>query len=322
MLNIFWNKASLTLKIALVFLCVSVGTTTLFIGMRSALAANLKEISIVHDDLLKLGDLFDGLTKNRDYVIGAAPEPGQDMTLNARTLYRIAISLDLDWRPKSAQSSITIRREATIISHTSIEETLRHEISSQKGKGKFNLKLNSNNLKIILPREALQNVEVKTLTINPQSDIFHATLVAPSRENPLKELSVTGTIERVASVPVLRTTLRNGDIIGKNDIDWIDLPEKKLQHDILMRPDDLIGFTPRRMIRTGKIILSGELERPQIVKRGESVSITFREGPLLLTAKGKALQSGAKGDMIRVTNMNSSRNIDAFITDKSQVVVR
>jgi flagella basal body P-ring formation protein FlgA len=39
-----------------------------------------------------------------------------------------------------------------------------------------------------------------------------------------------------------------------------------------------------------------------------------------LTAKGRALQSGAKGDIVRVTNAASSRTINATVFEDGQVM--
>lgn len=322
MLNSFWNKTSLTFKITLVMIGIIAGSVALFIGTRSAMAASLKPVSVINSDTLTLGDIFDGVKRNADYVVGPAPQPGQDMTLNARTLYRIAIALDLPWRPTSSSDQIVIRREATVVSYNTIENTLRSALEDKGISGKFNLALNSGQPTMVLPNDLPQNVEISALHYDNQKDYFQATIVAPSIGNPVKKMLVSGMVERMVKVPVLHGNLQNGDIIGTNDIKIIDVPQKSLQHNIIMDADDLIGMTPRRMAYAGKFILDGTLQRPQLVSRGDKVSITFTEGPLILTAKGKALQSGAKGDIVRVTNINSSRTVDAYVSGENQVVVR
>ena len=105
----------LTLRIILFVLTVSAGIIALMVGSQAALAASLKDSAVVETDTLTLGDLFDGLDHNRDYVLGAAPQPGQDMVLGARTLYRIAKAMNLPWRPSNAAEQITVRRTATVI---------------------------------------------------------------------------------------------------------------------------------------------------------------------------------------------------------------
>lgn len=322
MLNKFWSNMSLTVRITWVLLVLIAGSMALFVGARTAMAASLKNVSIINDDTLKLGDIFDGVERNGDYVIGPAPQPGQDMVLNARTLYRIAVALDLPWRPASSSDQIIIRREATIVSYETIEKALREQLQTKGVNGHFNVALNNGRPTMILSNNVPENVEISALSYDTQKDYFQATLVAPSHENPQKQMVVTGLVERMATVPVLRSNLRNGDIIGANDIEIINVPQKKLQHNVIMDKEKLIGMTPRRVAYAGKFVLAGTLERPQLVGRGDKVSITYNTGSLILTAKGKALQSGAKGDLIRVTNSNSSRTVDAVVMGENRVIVQ
>jgi flagella basal body P-ring formation protein FlgA len=287
-----------------------------------ATAASLKAMSIVTTDNIMLKDLFDGVSRNANYVIGPAPQPGEDMVLNARTLYRIAIAMDLPWRPKSTADTIVVRRDATIVPYSKIESTIKKELLNEGLNGRYNLTLSGGNKSIVLAKDLPQSVEVSSIDFDPARDKFSATIVAPSIENPVKKIMVSGSVERLIQIPVLRAPLRNGMIIGQNDIDWIDMPEAELQHDTLFKGEDVIGLTPRRITYAGKPILAKELQRPQIVTRGETVTVYFKEGPLVLSAKGKALQNGAKGDLVRVTNLSSSKSFDAIITAQNEVVVR
>lgn len=285
-------------------------------------AASLKSVSIVESDVLKVSDIFDGVTHNANYVIGAAPHPGEDMTLNARTLYRIAKALDLGWKPVSAQEQITVRRDATVISYADIERKLKSKIEEKGVHGHYSFSLNNGKPSMVIPASFNPSIEITQFEYDTQKDIFTATLVSPSRSNPIKKMSVSGSIERLVTVPVLRSSLQNGDIIGKNDINLINVPQDKLQHDVVMDENKLIGMTPRRVVHAGKFVLNGMLQRPQIVGRGEPITIEFKSGSLTLTAKGRALQDGAKGDLIRVKNMNSNLTVDAIITASNQVKVQ
>ncbi|HPD82398.1 MAG: flagellar basal body P-ring formation chaperone FlgA [Alphaproteobacteria bacterium] len=322
MLNRFWKQTSLTTKSTILAFALMAMTLTAIIGAKSAIAATLKPVSVISGDTLTVGDLFDGVTRNADYVIGAAPQPGHDITLNARTLYRIATALDISWRPTSSSDQIVVRRQAAVVSYDEIEKTIRSELKNKGVTGKFNLSLTSGKPTIILPQDLPPQVEVSSIDYDVQKDYFRATLVAPSTEHPVQKITVAGMVERLVTVPVLRNNLQNGDVIGANDIEMIEVPQKSLQHDVMLNADDMIGLTPRRMAYAGKFILNGTLDRPQLVERGDPVNITFHEGTLILTAKGKALQSGAKGDLVRVTNINSSRTIDAIVTAENQVVVK
>lgn len=322
MVKQYWSQTSLSAQAAFTAFFLILFFAGVGIGAKMATAATLKPISIVQGETLKVSDLFEGVTHNADYVIGAAPQPGQDMTLNARTLYRIAVSLDLPWRPLSTSDQITVRRQATFISSDIIEDTMRKALIDKGVSGKFNVAFNSGKPSITLPNDLPENIEISAIDFDVQKDIFRATLVAPSLDNPVKKVQVSGMVERIINVPVLRTNLQNGDIISQHDIQMIEVPQQSLQHNVLIDPEEIIGLTPRRIAYAGKFILDGTLGRPLLVDRGDKINITFQEGPLVLTAKGRALESGAKGDLIRVTNINSSRTVDAIVVGDHQVMAQ
>lgn len=322
MITRFFKETSMSLQAATLLIAILLLGTGVVVGSKVAMAASLKNVSIVTDDVLRLGDIFDNVHRNADYVLGAAPKPGEDMTLNARTLYRIASAMDIEWRPATSGDTITIRREANVVPFDIIQNTIKKEIENKGLDTDFNIELSSGKPSIILPNNLPLNVEVSELNYNHQKDFFTATLVAPSLDNPVRKINVSGLVDRQASVPVLRSTLQNGDVIGKNDIQYVQISTKDIQHNAFMNSEDIVGMTPRRIAHAGKFIQRGSLEKPQLVERGEVITINFYQGPLMLTAKGKALESGAIGDVIRVTNAQSSRTISATVNGSKEVVVR
>lgn len=317
----FWQKMELTVRILLFVVTLAISVMTLIISAQKATAATLRDVSIVNSDTLKLGDVFDGLKHNADYVLGPAPQPGQDMILNARTLYRIAVAMDLPWRPVTSTEQVTVRRAATIIPESRVQESLRSALMQEGVNGTFDI-IVSGTKDIVLPDEMPQTVAVSALRYNPQNDFFEATLVAPSLDKPLRKISVMGQVERKVSLPVLKSSLRNGDIIGASDIELINLPEKQIPRDAVLKKDTLIGMTPRHIAHAGKPLSMNDMERPQIVGRGDTVTLIFNDGSLVLTTKGKALHGGAKGDLVRVTNLNSSKTVDGYVTGEQEITVR
>lgn len=322
-MNDVMPKILITVRIVLFLAGLGVGVVILFAGTRAALAASVKDIAIVTGERLTVGDLFDGVQENADYVLGPAPQPGKDMVLDARTLYRIATALKLDWQPASSAQQVIVRRAATVIPADMVKQTLEKALSEQPGlNGKFTLAMHSGADAIVLPQGEKATVEIAALSYDPTRDTFDATLAAPSQNNPLKKVTVTGQVERIVPVPVLKNALRNGDVIGAHDIDWVDVPSRNVQHDMLLEEKNVIGMTPRRIAMAGKPLTAGDLQQPLLVSRGEEITIIFADGPLHLSTKGKAMQSGAKGDYVRVTNINSNKSFDAFVTASREVTVR
>ena len=318
MRKILKEHVKLTSRLSLAVMLLGM---TLGLGSAPAHAVALKERSMIETNMITLGDIFHDLPRDAGRILGPAPRPGHDMVLNARTLMRIAIALDLPWRPNSSGDYVVLSRAATVIENDLIEDALRKSFIKKEIGEKFDIKFSEGTPEIILPKDMEPSVEVSHLNYNKNSKWFTATFVAPSQENPLQVTKVSGRIDPLVSIPTLRTPLRAGDIIGMRDIEMKDISVRHLKGDPVLDAQDLIGMTPRRFLHAGAPIRGNEIEPPQIVERGDSITMVFRNAGLELTASGKALQNGAKGDIISVVNASSNRTIDALITGEREVTV-
>lgn len=287
-----------------------------------AKAVELKSNALIEGSVITLGDIFYDLPANESKVLGPAPRPGKDMILNARTLLRVAIALDLNWRPASNTEHIVLKRAATLISKDDIEKSLISNIRKNGYQGDFELDFPAQTSEIILPADQEATFEIGELNIDNQDERFTATIYAPTKSDPVQTLNIAGAIHSIVKVPVLRQTMRNGSIINDEDLDYISVRTKDLNHDVILKAENLVGMTPRRMAFNGKPLTDNDIQAPQIVERGQTVTMIFNSGMIELTAMGRALESGAKGDTIRVVNANSSRNVQAIISGEQEVHVK
>jgi flagella basal body P-ring formation protein FlgA len=58
------------------------------------------------------------------------------------------------------------------------------------------------------------------------------------------------------------------------------------------------------------------------VRKGDVVDVSAIEGQLAVTLKAMAMENGAQGDVITVRNLDSKKNITAFVIDENHVQVR
>lgn len=288
----------------------------------SADAATLKSVGVAGDDYVRVGDLFDGVDAGADTVLGHAPAPGADMTINARTLLRIATLHNIDWSPKTGAEQIVVRREAHTLNSMDIGDAVKAALERKGVEGNYAVVLSNLNSAVTLPRNLPATAEVTDLNYTPGRDTFTATVAAPSAANPVKTISVAGTIEKTIQVPTLKATVSTGEIIGTTDIEWIDMSERVLLPDTIIDADKLIGKTPVRMVSLGQPIRLKDVTNPQLVARGDEITILYNLGGMQLSAKGKAMQNGAEGDTIRALNVASNRSMSARVTGDRTVTVQ
>lgn len=323
MLKSHTDEIEIAVRIAMLIFSVSFGMVVLLAGARSAGAAAiyLKPETVITGDYIRLGDIFEGV-KNADYVLGPAPQPGKDMILNARTLYKIAAALDVEWQPSSAAEQVILRREAVVIPQAEITKEIEGKIRENGVNENFSVTYVSAANDIVLPAGAEPAIEVTAFRFDAQSETFHATIAAPSAANPVRKQTVSGRIERLVQVPVLKNALKSGDIIGALDIDYIEMPAHKIPAGTVLKEEDLVNMTPRRVAASGKPLSLNDIESPKMVERGDMITLVFENGPMTLTAKGKSLQAGAVGDTIRVSNLESNKNLQGVVTAHREVTIR
>jgi flagella basal body P-ring formation protein FlgA len=313
-------KTHKRLSSLLTFAALGILTLTMALSQH-AHAESLKSQALITGNMITLGDLFDGLTQDKDRVLGPAPQPGKEMILNARTLMRVASAFNLSWRPKTSYDQITLSRDATIIGGTEIERVVRNQLKQDGVNGSFKVSFYQAYPKIILPGNIGSNVAVKSINFDPNKNNFSVLLAAPNVENPIQTLELSGEIVKTVSIPVATNTVQNGDLIDKNMISWVEIEERQMQSDTITSFNALHNMTPKRVLFSGKPISAGDIMAPRLVERGSEVTMIYKSGGMNLTARGKALQSGSKGEVIRVMNTASARPIEATVTDSRMVTV-
>lgn len=109
-------------------------------------------------------------------------------------------------------------------------------------------------------------------------------------------------------IVILANPVGIGQPLSAEDISLIRHDLSNLGRDFYSDPELVIGQQLKRNVRTGTILTSALLEAPQLIGRGDLVSILIKRPTLTLETQGTALENGKLGDTIRIRN-NQSNNI-------------
>ncbi|MBI3451678.1 MAG: flagellar basal body P-ring formation protein FlgA, partial [Rhodospirillales bacterium] len=150
---------------------------------------------------------------------------------------------------------------------------------------------------------------------------FNATLAAGGEGPHAQRVSISGRTFRTISLPVLRGSVSPGDVIRRQDIEWLSIREDRVSRDVVTDANRLVGTTPRVRLRPGEPIRDNDTRPPVLVTRNSSVMIVLQMPNMTLTAQGRAIEDGAKGDVIRVTNLQSKKVIEATVNGPDMVTV-
>lgn len=262
--------------------------------------------------VVHLGDIFQGTGEHADRVVAYAPRPGGRAVFDALWLQRVARAFKLNWRPTSRKDRVIIERASRMVGRNEVEEMLTERMIAEGGDASSRVSLSNQSFRLHLPADETVALGIDQFNINPSSGRFTAMLTWGNGADDRMRMS--GRFERMSDVPVLSNRAMRGDLISQSDIEWVTLPEARLTRTTITDVDHIIGMAAKRAIAPGKPVTEGDVRRPLLVNRGETVTMLLTTPSMELSAKGRALQAGSKGDIIRITNLQTNTVIDAVVT--------
>jgi flagella basal body P-ring formation protein FlgA len=85
--------------------------------------------------------------------------------------------------------------------------------------------------------------------------------------------------------------------------------------------DKVIGMEAREAIRAGEMVLSNQVRAPLLVKRGEELAVTARNGRIRVQTFARSLQDGARGDLVQVETLDKKDRYDVRVTGTREALV-
>ncbi|WP_207456782.1 flagellar basal body P-ring formation chaperone FlgA [Azospirillum sp. SYSU D00513] len=202
-----------------------------------------------------------------------------------------------------------------------IEAVLTDALAAQIRLGEMRLELDGRALELRAP-QGTEGLAVQNLHYSAAQGRFAAEVVATGPAGaPAARLPVSGRAYGVVQVPMLVQRALPGEPIGPEDITWQEMRADQTGSDIVAGEAQLLGQVPRRVLAPGQPIRLRDLQSPRIIDKGAIVTITLVTGTMSLSAQGKALQDGGKGDVIRVVNTQSNRIVEATVAGINHVAV-
>jgi flagella basal body P-ring formation protein FlgA len=120
---------------------------------------------------------------------------------------------------------------------------------------------------------------------------------------------------------VARSPLKRGDSVRGADL-------TRERRDVLLLREALAEFAPdgptlefAEAVQPGVPLLARLIRARAIVHRGQSIAAMVQDGSLMITLKVEALEDGAAGQMIRVRNPLSLRDLHGRVVDEQNILV-
>jgi flagella basal body P-ring formation protein FlgA len=292
-------------------------------AQKSAMPSLKAEIT-VNGDFVRLGDLIDNSGENAATPLFRAPELGTSGTIQVYRVIEAARSQGLSVFDTHGLSEVVVLRASRTIALPELARAVADAAARQYGLGEAkDLAVNFDAYVRVLAIEpnAAETPRLSQFSFDQRSQRFEAIVDVPgSATLRRKPVRVSGTLYETAEVVTLARALARGETIRDNDISIERRPKAEVA-DTIRQADSALGLAARRELRAGQFLRTADLMKPELVGRGDPVTLVF-EGPgVRLTVQAKALEAGTQGDLVQVLNPQSKRVVQATVDGPGRVVI-
>ncbi len=130
------------------------------------------------------------------------------------------------------------------------------------------------------------------------------------------------TVRLHAPVLVAARPLPGGTTIGAGDLEFAERDLAALPGGYLSSLDQAVGKTLKYPVAGGSAMNPAMLTVPRLIRRGDTVTIVAGVPGFEVRANGTALTDGGSGQVIRVRNSLTKKEIEGTVTSSGTVQVR
>lgn len=283
----------------------------------------LNPIVEVDNDYIRVGDIFANAGKAAPKKALRTPQPGEEVTLNAVWLWKLARAHRLEWRPSSKHDIAIASRKSRVIGRETISRAISDALLTTLGEDDLlEHVLDDPSVAIYLPMRVEPTMKLERFRYDAATGRFSGVILAPADGRTLEKRVVAGRVHRMADVAVPTARISKGQVIRKRDLEIIRFRAEKLGQNIVADPGLVVGMAAKRSLRAGKPIRTHDIHPPILVQKGDRVTVVFQTDRMVLTTLGRAMENGAAGETIRIQNTQSHTMIDAEVISSNRVAVR
>lgn len=135
------------------------------------------------------------------------------------------------------------------------------------------------------------------------------------------KVKLSGWVDIFESIVCASRDLKRGQKIHEDDLYLVRRNTSHLSSKILTDTHQVIGLTVKQSIKADTGLKEWMFEKTPIVDKGDIVTILAESGGLKVTVPGRVLMKGYSGELIKVQNLMSSKEVYAKVVNSSIVIV-
>lgn len=140
-------------------------------------------------------------------------------------------------------------------------------------------------------------------------------------------VSMAGQLKLFGDVVAASRRMNRHTVLKAEDLQVVRRDISQMAPDLLRAPEGenvlggLRGLRLKNSVQAGELLFATMVEATPLVRRGNLVTILASAGRISVSVPGEMRDSGAKGEVVRVKNLMSRREILAQVVDKNTVRV-
>jgi len=286
---------------------------------RAGDALVLREQVEVFGDIVTLGDLFENAGDQQGTAVFRSPELGTSGIVAALRVASAAGKHGLQWNNPGGIQEVVVKRPGRQVTLDEMREAIGQHASD--GDQEWSVSLSRGTKPYYIDSRIEGSLTVKQLDVQGSRGAFRAVLAVENPSYPVPDKVVTGRTYPSVEAIVPARAIERGATIREDDLKRISLPRTQVSSSAIEDMETAIGMAARHRLIVDRPIRRGDLEYPKLVKRNSFVTITYAVPGMILKAKGKALDDAARGQSVRIVNLQSNRTIEAEVTGTGTVSV-
>lgn len=197
-------------------------------------------------------------------------------------------------------------------------ETYLSTVAANQQSGRIEVQLGHLDPRLRLPRcsEALQTFQPSGARLGGSTSVGVRcpsasgwTIYVPAKVDIFKKALVT------------TRALAKGAQLQPTDVRITETEVSKLGHGHLQSMDEVQGLVTRRPLPAGTVLNPNQVISPDLIRRGNRVTLVNSDGPIQVEMLGEAVSDGARGERVRVRALNSGKIIEGWVESASVVKV-
>lgn len=281
-------------------------------------ALHLAEIARVQVDPGSSGPDLAGLE------LGPAPLPGNESVITRPRLLLLLKSKKVpvrDIRFTGADQTVVVR-DAQTLPAKKIDQVVRKYLEKQMPWRSEDVEIG----RITGLRDLVLPAGKMTYQVVPQphTDFLGTTplqVILETEGGEKKQIWVNADIRVYVPVVTARHPITRLSQIDANDVTVERRNLAGLNSDYFSSIQEIVGTRSRSFIRAGDPIRKNQVEVPPVVRRGDMVTMKVENSLIRILARGKVLENGVPGAVVRVRNIASKKEVYGKVIDGGTVQV-